>query len=537
MSSFNLNIDSYSSKELQKLFSLKEKFTTDQLQKAKDKLTIQLTKNKSLDTEKKREISFFLDTACDKLKNCYPKDPSTDKGTWSEKVNPIEEYGSNIIITNANTIAGKKANIVDGRMAETADASPGYINPINVRTIMQPMSIDSRFRSNYYTTTSSNFSVILPETQRKVISMRIASVEMPMTYYAISERYGNTTFLIIGDPSGLDISDTPIPWDNTSRNYVNENGVTNSNFSPVQPAWLATLSEGNYEVRFLDKSYAYHIDDAINDAISLAIPGAIDNMGNFAREAAPGTPPSIGYLNQGVPIGLATKPASDASYADLRYTVDRISGRSIFASPAYSSVLVDTSGGTPFLPTGNYVNRKKIVALRFNVGKFGNLDMGSNIQLKLGWQLGFRVAQYHMGKGSYSDINGALKLCRNDISGVPVSAVSEGICFPTGPRYAFLSIDDHQNSSGPSFIVAYANSTLDDNIISRINLSAVMDSTGVYKDSDDPGVSTQLNRTREYFGPVNIQKLDIKLYDEYGRILDLTNMDWSFSLSFEKLYD
>ena len=64
-----------------------------------------------------------------------------------------------------------------------------------------------------------------------------------------------------------------------------------------------------------------------------------------------------------------------------------------------------------------------------------------------------------------------------------------------------------------------------------------MDKTGVYKDNSDPGISTQLNRTREYFGPVNIQKLEIKVYDEYGRILDLNNMDWSFTLAFEKLYD
>ena len=64
-----------------------------------------------------------------------------------------------------------------------------------------------------------------------------------------------------------------------------------------------------------------------------------------------------------------------------------------------------------------------------------------------------------------------------------------------------------------------------------------MDQTGVYKDSDDPGVSTQLNRTREYFGPVNIQRLEIKLYDEYGRILDLNNMDWSFTLNLDILYN
>ena len=125
----------------------------------------------------------------------------------------------------------------------------------------------------------------------------------------------------------------------------------------------------------------------------------------------------------------------------------------------------------------------------------------------------------------------------DDASGIPISAVSEGICMPTGPRYGFLSIDDHCNSHGPHYLVAYSKSTLDDNLITRFNLSAEMDKTGVYKDNSDPGISTQLNRTREYFGPVDIQKLEIKVYDEYGRIIDLNNMDWSFTLAFEKLYD
>ena len=64
-----------------------------------------------------------------------------------------------------------------------------------------------------------------------------------------------------------------------------------------------------------------------------------------------------------------------------------------------------------------------------------------------------------------------------------------------------------------------------------------MDDVGVYKGTNDPGLNNQLNRTREYFGPVDIMNLTIKLLDEYGRIIDLNHMDWSFTLSFEKLYD
>ena len=42
---------------------------------------------------------------------------------------------------------------------------------------------------------------------------------------------------------------------------------------------------------------------------------------------------------------------------------------------------------------------------------------------------------------------------------------------------------------------------------------------------------------RQYMGPVNLERMNIQLLDEYGRILDLNNMDFSFSLVFQTVYD
>ena len=156
--------------------------------------------------------------------------------------------------------------------------------------------------------------------------------------------------------------------------------------------------------------------------------------------------------------------------------------------------------------------------------------MDDNIQFRCGWVLGFRAAQYVMTQTGLTPGPPPATIT------LP-AAVSEGICFPSGPRYGFLAINDFQKNSGPSYLVAFAKSTLDDNIITRINLAAVMADEGAYKSSNDPGLSNQMNRTREYFGPVSIQRLEVTLYDEFGRVIDLNNMDWSFTLAFEKLYD
>ena len=117
------------------------------------------------------------------------------------------------------------------------------------------------------------------------------------------------------------------------------------------------------------------------------------------------------------------------------------------------------------------------------------------------------------------------------------AATSEGICFITGPRYGFLAIDDFQKNRGKAHMLAFANSSLDENIMVRINLAAVKDKEGVYKSANDPGLTTTMNTSRDYFGPVDIQKIKVTLYDEYGRVMDINNMNWSFTITLERLYD
>ena len=42
--------------------------------------------------------------------------------------------------------------------------------------------------------------------------------------------------------------------------------------------------------------------------------------------------------------------------------------------------------------------------------------------------------------------------------------------------------------------------------------------------------------TRRYFGPVDIERIEVKLLDDKGNLLDLNGADWSFSLFSEHLY-
>ncbi len=112
-----------------------------------------------------------------------------------------------------------------------------------------------------------------------------------------------------------------------------------------------------------------------------------------------------------------------------------------------------------------------------------------------------------------------------------IATVSEGVPFMSGPRYGYISIDDHQTNTRSEFQVVYGDSVRDDKIMARINLAPRSIHTLSLRDAR---MASLANKTRTYTGPVDIKKLTIKLYDEYGRIIDLNNTDWSFTLEFEK---
>ena len=109
--------------------------------------------------------------------------------------------------------------------------------------------------------------------------------------------------------------------------------------------------------------------------------------------------------------------------------------------------------------------------------------------------------------------------------------VSEGVVNITGPNYLFLVVDDYKNNVNNNFYAAFNSSILNKNILARISLQS--NTFNVLEQSNLNMITTP----REYFGPVDLQNLTIQLLDEYGRIVDLNNMDFSFCLILTTSYD
>jgi hypothetical protein len=49
--------------------------------------------------------------------------------------------------------------------------------------------------------------------------------------------------------------------------------------------------------------------------------------------------------------------------------------------------------------------------------------------------------------------------------------------------------------------------------------------------------NNNLAKIRRYNGPINLSKIQIKLLDQFGSIIDLNNMDFSMTLELELLYE
>jgi len=148
------------------------------------------------------------------------------------------------------------------------------------------------------------------------------------------------------------------------------------------------------------------------------------------------------------------------------------------------------------------------IILDFSKNRNGTSDTTSLFS-KIGWTLGF-IKPIYQGAKSYT---------------------SDTIIEMASIRYVYLAIDDFNNNANNQFISIFNKSILNPNILARISIK------GANFSSTQENNFTIITEPRQYFGPVDIQRLKIQLYDEYGRILNMNNANFSFCLDFKMMYD
>lgn len=419
MEEMDLNIENYSIPDLETFFKLKREYNGSDIERREYEIREQLLASGHIDKRLKRDLIVFLEDAKHRLisvkapakaPTSIPKTAILDR-TNHPRSAELETSRVPLIIERPPT------NYIN---VQSSEYYQGVMNPLNTRTIQKIITVDSRFRDNYYSSLSTNFTVQFPHRINKVVSMQMTAIELPKSFYNICSQYENNYF-------HLEV-------------YEKIDGVIYGSKRMI------IVPDGNY------------------------------------------TPEGL--------IAMINKIIYDTESEVCKFI-------------EFSWIKNENgSGRTVVQPSINIATHIEIVEIILN---FGNDGTGKNdiqnIYKKLGWILGFVNIMYCAGN--------------YHISEKPLD------CNPV--KYIYLAVDDFNKSVNESFITAFEKNGLPSNILARISMD--------YENMILNRESMIICETRKYFGPVDIQRIHVKLYDDAGRLLNMNYSDFSFCLNLKILYD
>lgn len=178
------------------------------------------------------------------------------------------------------------------------------------------------------------------------------------------------------------------------------------------------------------------------------------------------------------------------------------------------------------------IQSNNINFIKFNYLSDGTYESSRDPKLTLGWIFGFRKNEYILENDI---INEYL-----DSSNTLFSITSEGISNLNTIEYIYVSVNDYQINNLQMISIPMINfnnyqdnKLVEKDILTKLTVqtqsSSIISPLVVFREG--------FIGERTYNNLVDIQKLSISLHDEFGRILDFNNMDWSCTLIFEKNYD
>ena len=416
------------------------------------------------------------------------------------------------------------------------DVQQDKLNPTLQNTITRIINIDSKYRQSdglNYNQSNTNFSIDLSEHLVNVLSMKVYTIQVPQSWYAIDTVYGNTCFFITF--------------------YNNSTGQ-------LETYATVSLEPGNYSV----------VKGTNNNIVDYLI-AAITNAGITFPSSAE-SPVSYNYVNGKITFylngGTYTDPTNNKSYV-----IDETSVI-VFFDPngeytcGYSCGQTFNINSTLGWILGFRVPLINVVASG-NSG-IGVVDIYGPRYLMLVID---DLNQNHINNGVVviSQYNKTLKLptyyspdlpyvC-NDANPFGTSLLDKSNKLQNDPDVGILLVDKFDANytktvtvlpSAPRTLTQaqlysineiMKNNSMNDNyrlqapthsdLLAIIPLTYKTNTTGelVLIDSS----TLQLNK-RTYFGPVNIDRMHVQLLDDRGNLLNLNSVNWSVTLICECLY-
>jgi len=385
------------------------------------------------------------------------------------------------IINKPNTpyIETYSKNLVDGK-----------INPLKRTSYKKLVNINSRFRDNYTTCPATNFFFNFPEIINKVVSMKLSNIILPNFVYTVNSNTGSDNFTVI---------------------------ITKLEDSVVTVITkLIQIPSGSYT--------AQKIVTKVNSILSNSV---IENMSYIVLKYDDTTSKmSFDISWNATAMTNITKVTFDFSYTEPTRQPNTVNN--LYNQISNNIYKDQLTLGWLLGFRGNYINND-ITTTTSTITTSTNVQQNTlnAIRNRHSTLLIKKNGEQYLEKSNYccenttTTINN-LFVYNYDSNDAVLEA--ESIYDPVVNRYFMLSVNDFQNNHNRCLISPSLSETMSDiNLLSKI-----------YSNSCETFYE---NPERLYFGPSNISRLHIKLLDEFGRIVDLNNGDFSFTLEIEILYD
>ena len=417
------------------------------------------------------------------------------------------------------------------------------LNPNLKNTINRFINLDSQFRQ--YTSgidsTSTEYTCDLSDTLKNALSISLYSYQIPFSWYAIDSAYGNTCFWIVDSNTN-----NAIPISVPSGNY-SQGGFQNQLNTSFQQAGFTTPAVPGYVIA--NNPVYYNSNSGI---ITLFLYGGIytdptDITNTFNITSATSI---VFYDFTGVLQCNVSCVSNNNHY--FNNTLGWLMGYklpylSVDASGNTASSVLDLNGPKYLILVLDDYNQNHVNNSLVSISQYSNnLKIPSYYSPDLPYTCSTPAQQ---GNNLTELVNGVVaqslfdNQTPNAQNGLLIAGKYESdytstqIVLPSAPRtltqaqiYTINSINSNNNNLTNYLSKAPTSSDI-------LAILPVKTSTGVPTGSLLVEFSGSLkDSSRTYFGPVNIDRMAIRLLDDKGNVLNLNGNDWCFTLVCECLY-
>jgi hypothetical protein len=429
------------------------------------------------------------------------------------------------------------------------------LNPNLKNSINRFINLDSQFRQ--YTSgidsTSTDYTCDLSDTLKNALSLSLYSYQIPFSWYAIDTAYGNTCFWII-DPSGNAIA-ISVP----SGNYSQTGFQTQLNQSFFDAGFrFPARNSPPYPVELPENTPVYYNPNSGLITLFLKEGTFTDPEGKLEPFTITYETSIVFYDFTGVLQCNITCVSNNNHY--FNNTLGWIMGYrlpyiNVDPSGNTASAILDLNGTKYLILVIDDYNQNHVNNSLVSISQFSNtLKMPSYYSADLPYtcltpgQQGNNLTQLVSGAITQSLLdnqgyNSQTGIIPGQPNGLLIAGKYEGdytntqIVLPSAPRtltqaqlYTINSINSNNNNLTNYLSKAPTSSDI-------LAILPVKTSTGVPTGSLLVEFSGSLqDSSRTYFGPVNIERMAVKLLDDKGNVLNLNGNDWCFTLLCECLY-